>query len=286
MDDDRTLDSLFRDAMTAIDSGDVSSLHSLLTKHPAVACRRLESPGVWLRDTVGKALDGFFRNPYLLWFIAEDPVRNGKLPPNIAEAGRTILQKVQQAGPETLQEQIDYCLQLVSWSTVARKSGVQLELIDLLLDAGASSRGNPDNALVNNNIAAAEHLVERGAPLTLATALCLERWEDATRLAPTASPREKRFALVLSALRGKAEAVHRLIGFGVDVNASSEDLFSHGTPLHHAASSGSLKAVKELVEAGAALDARDTAFNGTPLDWAEYGRFPDIAVYLRQKTQG
>ena len=285
MEDDRTLDSLFRDAVAAIDSGDVSSLQSLLNKHPALSSRRLESPGPWLRDTVGKALDGFFRTPYLLWFIAADPVRNGKLPPNIAAVGRTILQKVRQAGPETLQEQIDYCLQLVSWSTVARESGVQLDLIDLLLDAGAFSRGSPDNALVNNNVAAAEHLVERGAPLTLATALCLERWEDAGRLAQTASPREKQFALVLSALRGKAGAVHRLIGFGVDVNAPSEDLFSHGTPLHHAASSGSLSAVMELVEAGAALDAVDTVFNGTPLDWAEYGKFPDIAEYLRQKMQ-
>jgi peptide-methionine (S)-S-oxide reductase len=43
---------------------------------------RLESPGAWLRDKVGGALDGFFRQPYLLWFVAEDPVRNGKLPGN------------------------------------------------------------------------------------------------------------------------------------------------------------------------------------------------------------
>ena len=115
-----------------------------------------------------------------------------------------------------MREQLDYALRLVSWSWIARECAVQIELIDALVDAGASPQGNPDNALVNGNVAAAEHLVQRGAPLTLATALCLGRWDDATRLAQTASARDKQFALVLAALNGKAEALRHLVDGGVD----------------------------------------------------------------------
>ncbi|MDL1878392.1 ankyrin repeat domain-containing protein [Cytophagia bacterium CHB2] len=291
-----TLDFLFREAVAAIDAGDVSKLKRLLAANSGLVHKRLESPGAWLRDTVGNALDGFFRQPYLLWFVAEDPVRNNILPQNIAQVARTIIDMAKHEGTDNLQEQLDYALQLVSFSWVARKCGVQIELIDVLIDAGAAPDGNPDNALVNANFAAAAHLVARGAKLTLATALCLERWDDATRLAPTTSAGEKQFAFILAALRGKAEALRRMIDFGVDLNRPSADLYSHATALHHAVSSGSLKAVKVLVQAGAALDTKDSVWNATPLGWAEYyiaepdgddadKSHREIAAYLRDQEQ-
>lgn len=290
-------DSLFHKAVAAIDAGDVSKLESLLAENPGLVRKRLESPGAWLRDKVGNALDDFFRQPYLLWFVAEDPVRNNILPKNIAQVARTIIDKAKHEGADNLQEQLDYALQLVSFSWVARKCGVQIELIDVLIDAGATPDGNPDNALVNGNFAAAAHLVARGAKLTLATALCLERWDDVTLLASPASTSEKQFAFILAALRGRAEALRRMIDFGVDLDRPSADLYSHATALHHAVSSGSLAAVRVLVEAGATLDTKDNAWNATPLEWAEYyiaeskGDEPDksyreIAAYLRdQKHQ-
>jgi peptide-methionine (S)-S-oxide reductase len=206
-----------------------------------------------------------------------------------------IIQAAEREGVDSLQEQLDYALRLVSWSWVARKCEVQIELIDVLIDAGASPDGNPNNALVNGNFAAAAHLVERGAKLTLATALCLERWNDVTRLAQTASASEKQFGFILAALNGKAEALRRMIDLGVDLNRPSADLYSHATALHHAVSSGSLEAVKVLVEAGAALGTKDRAWNATPLEWAEYyineakgngaGKsYPEIAAYLREKS--
>src|SRR5262249_39787913 len=149
-----------------------------------------------------------------------------------------------------------------SWSWIARECGVQIALLDVLLDAGASPGGNPNNALVNGNFAAAEHLVERGATLTLATALCLERWDDVRRLAQTADAREKQFGFILAALNGKAEALRQVIALGVDLNAPSSDLYAHATALHHAVCSGSLEAVQTLVEAGADLRAKDTAYHG------------------------
>jgi ankyrin repeat protein len=167
-------------------------------------------------------------------------------------------------------------------------------LIDALVDAGAALDGNPNNALVNGNIDAARRLVEHGAPLTLATALCLGQWDDVDRLLVAASDEEKTFSFVLSALNGRVDALRRMITDGVDLNAPSADLYPHGRPLHHAVCSGSLEAVRVLVEAGADLTAKDKAWGGTPLGWAlhyvseEKGETPGkqyaaIAAYLRSR---
>jgi peptide-methionine (S)-S-oxide reductase len=185
---------------------------------------------------------------------------------------------------ENLQQQLDTALQLVSWSWIARECGVQIGLIDVLADAGASLDGNPDNALVNGNVAAAERLVERGATLTLGTALCLERWSEVPRLAGGASARQKQFAFVLAALNGSAGALERMIDLGVELDAPSPDLYAHATPLHHAVWSGRLDAVRVLVAAGASLGTKDTAWQGTPLNWAEHEGNEEIAAFLREEA--
>ena len=79
-DNSGSLDDDFREAVAAIDSGDVVELERLVAANPALVRERLASPGAWLRETVGGALDGFFQRPYLLWFVAEDPVRHGSPP--------------------------------------------------------------------------------------------------------------------------------------------------------------------------------------------------------------
>ena len=287
------LDALFREAVSAIDAGEVGELERLLAAHPDLVRERLEFPGDWLRTKIGNALEEFFRQPYLLWFVAEDPVRNDKLPANIAQVARTIILAAKRERVGTLQEQLDYALRLVAWSWVARKCEVQIELIDVLVDAGAAPGDNiTHDALINGNFAAAAHLLQRGAELTLAAALCLARWDEAMLLARTVSAKDKQVALVLAALNGKAEALARLLLLGVDLNAYSTDIYTHATALHHAVSSGSLEAVKTLVEAGAALDIKDRAWNATPQEWAEYyarepkgdeaGKsYPEIVAHLR-----
>ena len=270
MNDANSLDALFQDAVAAIDSGDVATVERLTRDHPRLVRERLKSPGAWLRDKVGGALNGFFEKPYLLWFVAEDPVRNDTLPPNIARVAASIIDAARHEGVASLQEQLDYALLLVAWSWVADRCAVQLQLIDVLVDAGASTDGAPDSALVNGHAAAAEHLVKRGAKLTLSTALCLGRWEAIPALAESTNERDKQAALTLAALNGKSEALVRLIPLGVDVSAPSKDLYAHATPLHHAVSSGSLDAVRVLVEAGADLEAKDKVHRATPLGWAEH----------------
>src|SRR5215469_3253946 len=227
-----SIDQLFQQAVALIGAGDVPALQRLLTEHPELAWERLVAPGPWLRDKIGGALDGFFKDPYLLWFVSEDVLVHGGLPKNIAEVTRAILRSAQ--GTPGLQEQLDSTLRLVCWSGVAQRCGVQIELLDTLVDAGASPHSGPNCALVNGHVAAAEHLVARGAELTLASAVCLGRWVDAGRLAATASEADKQFALVLAALNGKAEAVRWMVEARADVNRPSADLYAHGTALHHA----------------------------------------------------
>jgi len=88
----------FAAALAAIDAGDVATLEKLLRENPSLATERRDSPA-----------DGFFARPYLLWFVAEDPVRAGKLPPNIAEVAKVILR----AAPHS-PEELDYALMLVA----------------------------------------------------------------------------------------------------------------------------------------------------------------------------
>ena len=107
------LNALFQRAVAAIDAGDVDALERELANHPELVRDRLESPGDWLRDTVKGALDGFFKAPYLLWFVAEDPVRRGTLPTNIADVARVIVNAAVDRRVDSLQTQLDYALNLV-----------------------------------------------------------------------------------------------------------------------------------------------------------------------------
>ena len=285
MEDTVAFDSLFQQAVLAIDTGNVNLLKQLLENNPELASERLRSPGSWLTDQIGNALDSFFKDPYLLWFVSEDAVRNKTLPLNIATIAGIIIEKARTEKAKSLQEQLDYAIRLVAWSWVARECGVQIDLLNVMIDAGASTDGVSNDALVNGNFAAAEQLIKRGAKLTLPTALCLGRWSEANMLASMAVDKQKQFSLVLAALNGKAEAVARVMSYGVNINEPSQHLYSHATPLHHAVWSGSLDTVKLLVEAGAKLDTRDTIYDGTPLDWAEYAKKEEIAIFLRQAMQ-
>jgi hypothetical protein len=249
----------FETAIAAIDAGDVAALERLLAAHPQLVHERREGG------------EGYFARPYLLWFVAGNPVRNERLPSNIAAVTRTLID----AGAS----QLDYALSLVSSGRVARESGVQRELIDVLIDAGASPDSAMLAALAHHELDAVERLLERGATLTLLAAICTSR--DALALLDTASAEERQLAFAGAALYGNAAMLAALLERGVDVNAfSPEGMHPHATALHHAVASGSLDAVKVLVEAGAARDLRDRVYAGTPLEWAEYLEKTDIAAYL------
>jgi peptide-methionine (S)-S-oxide reductase len=109
-----------------------------------------------------------------------------------------------------------------------------------------------------------------GAGLTLTAAVCLGRGDDIGRLAKEASAEEKQKALAAAAYNGRVDAIDAAIAFGADPNAPNVGLNPNATALHNAVCSGSLAAVRKLVEAGASVDAKDGPYRATPLVWAEY----------------
>lgn len=271
-------------AIAAIDSGNKDQLQGLITGH------------AWLvRERLHNQQEGYFKDPYLLWFAAGNPIRVNKLPSNILEIMHLLIQAVKHEAGHTWQQQLNYTLGLVASGRVPRESGVQIQMIDMLIDNGASPDG-AINALAHRSVEAAQHLIDRGDRLTLAVAVCLEGTKEIDNLAATATPDEKLTALTAAAFYGKADMIKRLLEMNTNPNgypATVSRFHTHGTPLHQAVSSGSLECVTLLVESGARLHARDKIYNRTPLEWAAHmksensfdevkkGNFALIETYLR-----
>src|SRR5690242_19697521 len=77
---ERIEDPAFRRAVELLDAGDAEGLRAHLKQHPDLA-----------RPHVAFEGGNYFRNPTLLEFVAENPVRHGKLPKNIVEITKVIL---------------------------------------------------------------------------------------------------------------------------------------------------------------------------------------------------
>src|ERR1700682_2325210 len=76
----RIEDATFRRAVELLDAGDVAGLRAHLNQHPNLVHQRVAFEG-----------GNYFRNPTLLEFVAENPVRHGTLPANIVEVTKVIL---------------------------------------------------------------------------------------------------------------------------------------------------------------------------------------------------
>ncbi|MFB9842104.1 ankyrin repeat domain-containing protein [Mucilaginibacter ginsenosidivorans] len=252
-------DPLFAQALQALDAGDTGTLEKLITEYPRLIRNRL---------IIGE--DGYFKDPYLIWFVADNPIRNSGLPPNITDITRLLVEAIKREAEDTFHEQIDYALGLVATGRIPRECGVQIGLMDILIDAGAKPGGGM-GAFAHGNVEAAKHLIDRGGKLTFAMAVCLEYVDDINHLCNKASPAEKLTALAAAAFYGKTNMVRLLLTMGADPNGypeSASGFHSHATPLHQAVCSGSLDTVQVLTEAGAGLGATDKIYSGTPLDWA------------------
>ena len=280
-------DPLFRKAVEAIDSGDVAILQHLLEAHPYLAAQRSATPA-----------DGYFAHPYLLWFVADNPIRQGKRTPGIVRIAQVIIDVLQEIQDEHYQYIIDYTLGLVATGRIPRECRVQIPLMELLVNRGAKVKGGVLGPIGQQNFEAAEWLLGKGSNYNLATAVGLDRALDIKNLAKTATPAELYVALVVAAFFGKTAVISLLIEAGADANGSagSEDFcgfHSHASALHQAVYSGSFDAVKLLVEAGASLDVTDKVYHGSPLGWATHmqteasagedqkNKSAAIAAYLR-----
>lgn len=264
---ERIEDSTFRRGVELLDAGDAAGLRAHLKQHPNLAHQRVVFEG-----------GDYFRNPTLLEFVAENPVRRGTLPSNIVQVTRVILE----AGIE--QSVLNETLGLVCSGCVSRQCRVQLPLIDLLCDRGADPNSAVQPALANGEFEAVNALIHHGARVSLPAAAALGRVEDARRLIPSADTGNRHQALAVASQFGHVEIVRALLDAGEDPNRYNPVGFhSHSTPLHQAALAGHEDVVRLLVERGAKLDLKDTVWQGTPVDWAKHEKRAAIESFLRSE---
>ena len=264
---------VFRNAVHALDAGDLARLEALLDQHPALVryhCRR----GEWYEA-------GYFAGATLLHHIAGNPIRC-PLPPNILDIARLLLSRGFE--PKAAQETIG----LLLTSKQASEAGVALPLIDLLVAAGATFDLNEPDVLslplLNVAPATAEGLIGRGVTMDVRHAAALGRRETLTKLLTAhIDPALLEEALAFACNRGQEEAVSLLVRHG----AKGDVLVTPGgqtprTALHEAANGGFGDIVRILLDNGANVSVVEPRWGGTSVEWAEHGGHPEVAALLRQ----
>jgi hypothetical protein len=222
----------------------------------------------------------YFRDPTLLEFVAENPVRHGILPANIVAVTKVILD----AGPS--QSARNEALMLVSTGRVPRECRAQLPLIDLLCDYEADPNSAVRAAALHGELEAMNALIGHGARIDLPVTAALGDIEDARRLVAGAGRADRHLALTFAASFGHVEIVRLLLDAGEDPNRYNPvGGHSHSTPLHEAAGGGHEEVVRLLVERGARLDLKDILWRATPADWARHAGRTKIEAYLRSKIE-
>jgi hypothetical protein len=266
---ERIPDPTFRQAVDLLDAGDVQGLRAYLNAHPDLVHQRVVFEG-----------GNYFQNPSLLEFVAENPIRHGKLPANIVEVTRVILE----AGAKNDEDMLNGTLGLVCTGCVPREGGSQVPLIDLLCDYGADPNLGMPGA--HGEFEAAHALLRRGARVDLPVAAALGLVDEARQLLRGANPQDRHRALALSAQFGRTEILSMLLDVGENPNRYNPPGFhAHSTPLHQAALAGHEETVRLLVERGARLDLKDTMWQGTPEGWASYAAKTQVADYLRARLE-
>src|SRR5579872_566329 len=269
---ERIQNALFREAVNLLDAGNSTGLRAFLRKHPQLIHERVEFEG-----------GNYFRNPTLLEFIAENPSRRGQLPANIVEIAKVILDAGTSAG--TSNESLNETLMLISTGSVARESGMQGPLINLLCDCGADPNSAAHPAALHGEFEALKALIERGARIDLPVAAALGRTQDAHSLLESSSAAHRHLALSLAADFGHVEIVRLLLDAGEDPNRYNPvGGHSHTTPLHQAAAKGHDDVVQLLIERGARTDLKDILWHATPAEWAHHEGKLATEAYLRDKT--
>lgn len=276
----------FERAVEAVIDGDIATLKRLLQED-----REL----VRTRSTRVTHFDPPRHGAMLLHYLAANGVEGyrQRSPKNAAAVAELLIEAG--ADPDDLCHAYGgecTTMALLVSSTPPDRAGVQVPILKVLIDSGASmtptGEGNWTSpvitALVFGKKAAAETLVDRGAPIdTLAAAAGLGRIPDLRRLMPKATAGDRHRALALASQLGQVDAVKLLLDAGEDPNRfNPPGTHAHTPPLHQAIAAGHLNAVKLLVDRGARLDIRDRIYHGTPLAWAIYCEQPRIAEYLRQ----
>lgn len=255
----------FERAVDAIVSGDLGLLRNMLREHPSL---------IHERSTRG-------HQSTLLHYVSANGVEDYRqiTPPNILEITRFLLD----SGAEVDAASQAYggrstTMGLTATSQHPRLAGVQIALIDMLLDAGArigpvdASHKVVRNCVGNGCPEAAVHLVRRGARNDSLYGAAGLGDLDAVRAhfaESAADEREK--SLIVAAACDHANVVDYLLECGVNP-APSDGM----TPLHWAAANGNIPMIDALLTRGAPLEALNE-YGGTVLSstlWFAHNTLP------------
>lgn len=249
--------SNFEAAAEAVVRGDAETLGRLLNGRPELARARSTREH---RST-------------LLHYVSANGVEDfrQKTPPNIVEIAALLLK----AGADVHAESDAYgggstTLGLTATSCHPERAGVQIALMELLLEHGAKPDG-VNACLHNGRGQAAEFLASRGAGLDLEGAAGVGRLDivesffhpDGT-LKPDATTQQMADGFVWACEFGRS----RVAEFLLDRAFSPLPCRNGQTGLHWAAYGGHADIVKMLLDRQAPLNVKDEMFGGTPLAWA------------------
>jgi len=246
-------DSKFEQAADAIVSGDIDTLRRLLDESPELIRQRSSREH---RST-------------LLHYVSANGVEDfrQRTPPNIVAITRLLLD----AGADVNAESDAYAghsmaLGLTATSIHPEVAGVQIELMELLLDRGAMIERVPGEAvracLANGRPLAARFLAGRGAYLDVENAAGVGNLDRVKELLPSSSKEEIGKGFVWACEYGYNDVVTFLLDHGVDpASGAGVDM----TGLHLAAHDGHLDTVKLLLAHNAPLEVKNS-YGGTVLD--------------------
>jgi hypothetical protein len=257
----------FEAAVDAIVNGDLATLKKLLSENPKLV----------------RARSAREHRSTLLHYVSANGVEDfrQKTPKNIVEIAKLLLK----AGANVNAESDAYggrstTLGLTATSYHPEAAGVQIPLMDLLIEYGAKIDGPDGGSAVNGCLhngrgEAAEYFASRGARLDLEGAAGVGRldvvtgfFKDDGSLKPTATLEQMKNGFAWACEFGRTSVIDFLLRKGMEVNTKLRH--DGQTGLHWAAYGGHVDAVKLLLECGAPVDAKDESYGGMPLDWALY----------------
>jgi hypothetical protein len=171
-------------------------------------------------------------------------------------------------------------LGLTATSWHPENAGVQLPLMELLIDHGAIIDGPVGGSAVNGCLhngrgEAAEFFADRGARLDLEAAAGVGRldvvksfFKDDGSLKPPATQKQMKDGFAWACEFGQTSVVDFLLQRGIKLDAKLRH--DGQTGLYWAAYGGHADTVKLLLQRGAPIDAKDESYGGTSLGWALY----------------
>jgi peptide-methionine (S)-S-oxide reductase len=256
----------FAAAVAAVHAGDVAALSRLLDADPDLTTRRAIEPDCYPQD--------YFRDPKLVWFVANNPDAMAIVPATMPELTRALIAR----GVE--QRELDYTLELLVSSAPAPWQGRQGEMIAVLLDAGAEpTRGAVLMALGHKLREPVRLMLRRGLAEDAVIAAGLGDTAALPALLAAAGDEDRQAALGLAVVNGEHEAARLCLAAGAHADGPMA-VHKHSSPAHQAVANDDPDMLKLLVEHGARLDVPDTLWRSTPAGWASFLKKPKCATYL------